>query len=98
MAAQVVASRAVLSSTELVSYIFHKSAIYNYVPSSFKMNGRNIQFKHAAGVFNEYFFNVADNLQTHTNNIFSPIELLKNANQTVFFKYGSNPCNQRRNN
>jgi hypothetical protein len=29
------------------------------------MDNMNFQFKDAADVFNEYFLNIADNLQTH---------------------------------
>jgi hypothetical protein len=54
------------------------------MPSSFKMDNKDIQSEGAADVFNDYFLNIADNLQPHTDNIISPLWLLKNAYQTVF--------------
>jgi hypothetical protein len=42
------------------------------------------QFKDAADVFNEYFLNIADNLQKRIDNMNSPLRLLKNAYQTDF--------------
>lgn len=54
------------------------------MPSTFKMDNMNIQFKDAAGVFNDYFLNIADNLRSHIDKMNSPLKLLKNAYQTGF--------------
>jgi hypothetical protein len=48
------------------------------------MDNKNIQSEDAADVFNDHFLNIADNLQTHIDNMNSPLRLLKNAYQTVF--------------
>jgi hypothetical protein len=42
------------------------------MPSSFKTDKKNIQFKDAADVFSEYFLNIADNLQKHRQYEFTP--------------------------
>jgi hypothetical protein len=54
------------------------------MPSSFKMNNKDIQSEDAAEVFKDYFLNTAGNLQLNPNNIISPLRLLKNAYQTDF--------------
>jgi hypothetical protein len=48
------------------------------------MDNKNIQFEDAADAFNEYFLIIADNLQTHSDKMNSPLILLKNAYQPVF--------------
>jgi hypothetical protein len=53
------------TSWNIIRNVFNKSTRSNYIPSSFKMDNKNIQFKDAADVFNEYFLNIADNLQKH---------------------------------
>jgi hypothetical protein len=51
---------------------------------TFKMGNKKIQSKDAADAFNECFLNIALNLQTHSDKINSPLELLKNAYQPIF--------------
>jgi hypothetical protein len=46
------------------------------MPSSFKMDNKDIQSEDAADVFNDYFWNIADNLQPHIDNVISPLRLL----------------------
>jgi hypothetical protein len=54
------------------------------MPSSFKMDNKDIQSEDAADVSNDYFLSIADNLQLHIDNKISLLTLLKNACQTVF--------------
>jgi hypothetical protein len=54
------------------------------MPTMFKMDNKNIQFKDAADAFNEYFLNISDSLQTYTDELNSPLKLLKNTYQPVF--------------
>ena len=54
------------------------------MPSSFKTDNNVFQSEVAAEVFNDYFINVAKDLQSQTDNKTSPINLLKSAYQTVF--------------
>jgi hypothetical protein len=54
------------------------------VPATLKMDNKNIQFKDAADAFNEYFLNIADSLQTHTEKMNLPLKSLKNSYQPVF--------------
>lgn len=79
------------TSWNIIRNVFHKHTRSNYMPSSFKMDNKDIQFKDAADVFNDYFLNIADNLQTHIDNMNSPLRLLKNAYQTVFPSMGVIP-------
>jgi hypothetical protein len=54
------------------------------MPSSFKMDNKDIQSQEATEVFNDYFFNIAHNLQLQIDNLISPLSLLKDAYQTGF--------------
>jgi hypothetical protein len=48
------------------------------------MDNKDIQSEDAAAVLNDYFLNIAANLQPHIDNIISALGLLKSAYQTVF--------------
>jgi hypothetical protein len=60
------------------------------MPSSFKNDDNVFQSEVVAEVFNDYFVNVAENLQSRIDNM-SPINLLKSASHT-FSMYVNNPC------
>jgi hypothetical protein len=53
------------------------------MPDMFKLNNRNIQSNDVPDVFNKYFLNVAHSLLTHSAKTQSPLNLLKNAYQTI---------------
>jgi hypothetical protein len=80
--------------SNIIKNMLHKSAVTVICCLHLRQMTRTFNLEIQL-IFNEYFLNIADNLQTHTDKIISPIGLLKNAYQT-FLDYGSNPCNQRR--
>jgi hypothetical protein len=61
------------------------------MPSSFKMDNKDLKSEDAADVYSDYFLNIADNLQPHIDNIISPLRLFKNAYQTVFLSVKITP-------
>jgi hypothetical protein len=61
------------TSWNIIRNVFHKYIRESYMTSSFKMDDNKSQFKDAVDVFNECFFNIADNLQTPLNKMILPL-------------------------
>jgi hypothetical protein len=51
------------TSWYIIRNVTHKSTNSNYMPSSFKMDNKDIKSEDVADVFNDYLLAIADNLQ-----------------------------------